>query len=135
MQRLAFRSEAAIYDDYTIAPLMQSIEGVIADLQKQTALKVAMDNMTVGSVRGYVQGDTGYIGRLIVHPEYRNRGIGTRLMGAIEQHLKQAKCFELFTGHKSEGNIRLYEKLGYRTFRTEPANDRLTIIFMEKPVD
>jgi hypothetical protein len=33
---------------------------------------------------------------------------------------------------KSERNIRLYQKLGYRIFRDERVNDRLTMVFMEK---
>jgi len=135
LQKLAYQSEAAIYNDYTIAPLTQTPEGMIADLQKQVVLKETLDGRIVGSVRGYVREDTGYIGRLIVHPDYRNHGIGAGLMSAIEQSLGVVKRFELFTGHRSERNIRLYERLGYKTYRTESVNDRLTIIYMEKSVE
>ena len=132
LQKLAYQSEAAIYNDYTIPPLMQSLEEMVSDIQKQTVLKVTIGGKIVGSVRGHVQDGTGYIGRLIVHPEFQSQGIGTRLMQAIEDHLSQTKRYELFTGHKSERNIRLYQKLGYRIFRTEPANDRLVMVYMEK---
>ena len=43
-----------------------------------------------------------------------------------------ARRFELFTGHKSAGNIRLYERIGYRTYRKEQVHERLSLVFMEK---
>ena len=134
LQKLAYQSEAAIYNDYTIAPLLQPTDDMISDLREKIVLIEIMDSRIVGSVRGHVQDCTGYIGRLIVHPEYQNRGIGTSLMEAIEQHLSQAKRFELFTGHKSERNLRLYEKLGYHTFRSEWINGQLMLVYMEKLV-
>jgi hypothetical protein len=38
----------------------------------------------------------------------------------------------LFTGSRSEGNIRFYEKLGYRVFRSEQLSPRVKLVFMEK---
>jgi hypothetical protein len=76
--------------------------------------------------------NTCMIGRLIVHPDYQNRGIGTRLMNEIERCFDEAKRFELFTGHKSERNIALYRKLGYRIFRSEKISGNLTLVYMEK---
>ena len=134
LQKLAFRSEAAIYTEYNIPPLTESIEDMMAYFQKRTFLKATIDGRMVGSVNGYTQNGTGYIGRLIVHPDFQNQGIGTKLMHAIEARLTQSKRFEIFTGYRSERNIHLYEKLGYQTFRTEPATDRLTMVFMEKLV-
>jgi ribosomal protein S18 acetylase RimI-like enzyme len=134
LQKLAYQSEAAIYDDYTIPPLVQSLEGMLTDLRKQIVLKIMIDGKIIGSVRGHVQDGTGYIGRLIVHPQFQNRGTGTQLIKAIEERLAQAKRYELFTGHKSERNIYLYKKLGYSQFRTEKINDGLTQVYLEKIV-
>ena len=36
------------------------------------------------------------------------------------------------TGHKSFANIRLYERLGYRVFRTDTVSPALSLVFMEK---
>ena len=132
LQKLAYQSEAKIYNDYTIPPLIQSLEEMVSDLREKIVLKLTVDGKIVGSVRGYVKNGTGNLGRLMVHPEFQRRGLGTRLIQAIEEQLGQVKRYELFTGNKSEGNIRLYKKLGYRIIRTETANDRLVMVFMEK---
>jgi ribosomal protein S18 acetylase RimI-like enzyme len=105
LQKLAYQSEAAIYDDYTIAPLTQSLDEIEADFQRQVFLKASADGKIVGCVRGYVRDGTCFIGRLIVHPDLQNQGIGTRLMNEIEKHFHQARRYELFTGEKSGRNL------------------------------
>jgi len=55
-------------------------------------------------------------------------------MQAIEARFPSARRYELFTGEKSTGNIRLYERLGYRIFRRERLSERVTLVFMEKKV-
>lgn len=132
LQKLAYQSEAALYDDYTIPPLTQSLEQMQEDFHKQVVFKAILDGRIIGSVRGYVRDGTCYIGRLIVHPEFQNRGIGTSLMNAIEQHFAQAQRYELFTGDRSKRNLHLYHKLGYRIFRQEKLNTKTTIVFLEK---
>jgi len=132
LQRLAYRSEAAIYDDFTIPPLTQTLNEMGSDLARQTCLKATVDGRIVGSVRAYLKDGICFVGRLIVHPDYQNRGIGTRLMGEIEQVFRSATRFELFTGHRSERNLALYRKLGYRPFRQEQISEALTLVYLEK---
>ena len=132
LQVLAYRSEAAIYDDYTIAPLTQTAAEMEADFDRHVILKATADGKIVGSVRAYLREGTCYIGRLIVHPEIQNQGLGTRLMHAIEAVFEEANRFELFTGHKSERNLYLYQKLGYTPFRREGVDDGVQLVFLEK---
>jgi GNAT superfamily N-acetyltransferase len=132
LQLLAYQSEAAIYDDYTIAPLTQTLGEMEADLREQVALKASLEGRIVGSVRGRVAEGTCYVGWLIVHPDVQNRGLGTELLYAIERACPAARRFELFTGYRSERNLDLYHRLGYRIFREERVNDRLTLLFLEK---
>ncbi len=134
LQKLAYQSEAAIYNDYTIPPLTQTPEEIVADLKRQTFLKAKLGGRIVGSVRAHMQEGTCFVGRLIVHPSYQNQGIGTRLLSEIERAFGQAKRFELFTGHLSERNLYLYQKLGYRPYRNRKVSDALTIVHLEKLV-
>ncbi len=106
----------------------------MADLRKTKSsiiLKVIEDRKIVGSVRAVEKEGICYIGRLIVHPEYRNKGIGKKLMEAIEKCFKGLR-FELFTGHLSEKNLRFYQSLGYREFKTEEVKAGLSFIYLEK---
>jgi GNAT superfamily N-acetyltransferase len=132
LQRLAYQSEAAIYDDFTIPPLTETLEDLTARFHDRRFLKAVENDQIVGSVRAFQDKSSCHVERLIVHPEYRRRGVGTALLNRIETLFPTAQRFELFTGHKSEINIRLYERVGYRTFRQERVNEKVSLVFMEK---
>jgi hypothetical protein len=62
-------------------------------------------------------------------------GFGKQLMLAIEAVFSNALRFELFTGFKSEKNLYLYQKLGYKVFKEEKVSDRVGLRYLEKVVD
>jgi ribosomal protein S18 acetylase RimI-like enzyme len=132
LQKLAYLSEAELYNDFTIPPLTQTLDEITAEFGRRMFLKAAEGETIIGSVQGLQVGGTCYVGRLMVHPERQGEGIGTRLMAAIEAAFADIERFELFTGHKSVANIRLYERLGYLVFRTEAVAPALSLVFMEK---
>jgi ribosomal protein S18 acetylase RimI-like enzyme len=132
LQKLAYRSEAAIYDDYAIPPLIQAPEEMEADFDDNLFLRASHRGKIIGSVRGRLSRGTCFIGRLIVHPAHQGRGLGTSLMNEIEKRFPEAERFELFTGHRSEGNLRLYARLGYRVFKREKISETLEFVYMEK---
>lgn len=132
VQKLAFVREAALNGDPTIAPLTQTLAEITAEFDERVFLKACVGERIVGAVRAWLQDGTCYIVRLAVDPDYQRRGIGTQLLHALEAAFPGAERFELFTGSKSEGNIRLYERLGYRRFRTGRLTDRLEVVYMEK---
>ena len=117
LQKLAYISEAEIYQDFNLPPLKQTLDEMRTDFEKQTIWKAESGGRIVGSVRGFIKDGTFYVGRLIVDPDHQNQGIGGRLMKTLENESTEAGRFELFTGDKSEKNIYLYEKLGYQVSR------------------
>jgi predicted N-acetyltransferase YhbS len=88
-------------------PLTQTLEGMRTGFERQVFLKATSEGRIVGSVRGYVSEWTLFVGRLIVHPDVQNQGLGTRLLSEIEGTFGQAQRFEPFTGQKSERNLYL----------------------------
>ncbi|OLN21193.1 GNAT family N-acetyltransferase [Domibacillus antri] len=132
LQKLAYVSEAEIYNDYTIHPLTQTLEESKQSFESSLVLKYVEDGNIIGSVRAFEKEGICYIGKLMVHPDHQNKGIGRRLMQEIESRFPGA-VYELFTGSKSVKNISLYEKLGYKGFKQEklPVEDTV-FLYMRK---
>ena len=132
LQYLAYQSEAELFGSKDIPPLKQKIDAVIEEFNNGIILKMTDDNNTIiGSVRAYEKNGTVYIGKLMVHPEHRRKGYGSRLLAAIESCYPNRR-YELFTSTKSVDNIRLYRKMGYTIFDRKPVDDELIFVFMEK---
>ena len=132
LQKLAYASEAAIYNDFSIAPLLQTEDEMRADLELKVVLKATVDGRIVGSIRAFEREGVCHIGRLVVEPALQNRGLGRRLLGEIERLFSLAQRFELFTGHRSERNLHLYRKLGYIERRVEKVTDTRSLVFLQK---
>jgi len=134
LQLRAFESEAEMIGSRNIPALMESCEHSREDFKNWTVLlRRDGSGRIIGAVRfrktdGHVE-----IGRLMVAPEHRNRGIAIGLMRAVER-VAQENVFELYTCTRSDINIRLYEKLGYRTFREEQGEHELSFAYMRKTV-
>ena len=132
LQYLAYQSEAALFGTRDIPPLRQTLEEVRKEYQNGVILKmVSEDGTIIGSVRAREEEGTVYIGKLMVHPVYRGRGYGTRLLCEIEGYFP-GKRYELFTSTRSESNIRLYQRNGYRIFDQKPGRGELVFVYLRK---
>lgn len=132
LQRLAYESEARLYEDWSIPPMVQTLESLIAEIKSATVLKATDGAAIIGSVRARLEEDICLIGRLMVAPDHQGRGLGTALLGAIEDMFPQARGFELFTGSRSEGNIRLYARSGYTVTGARQATPQITLVVLTK---
>lgn len=133
LQKLAYQSEAKLYNDWSLPALTQTIESLHQEFKDSIILKAIIKNKIVGSVRAKMENSICKIGRLIVNPEYQGQGIGTALLSRIEAMQENMDGFELFTGSKSISNIRLYEKQGYVKSHTKVLSENVTLVFLVKP--
>ncbi|AZI42224.1 GNAT family N-acetyltransferase [Deinococcus psychrotolerans] len=112
LQHLAFQSEAELYPETVISPMRQTLPELESEFSQFETLIAEEDGKLIGSVRGQMVSECGEIGRLMVRPEWRGRGLGRRLVQEMELALG-VQTFRLFTGERSLSNLRLYESLGY----------------------
>jgi ribosomal protein S18 acetylase RimI-like enzyme len=127
VQRAAFVTEAQLHDDVHMAPLTQTLDEIRAAIATTTVLVATEGPRIVGSVRAHAAEGAWHVGRLAVAPDRQGRGIGSALIAAIES-LAPADLdrITLTTGPKSEPNIRLYERHGYRQVPNDTILIRLT---------
>ena len=132
LQYIAYQSEAKLFNNMDIPPLKQTIDEVYDEFSKGTFLKAVDEKgVIIGPVRAYQENNTVYIGKLMVHPNMQKKGLGTKLLLAIEAKYPN-KRYELFTSTKSISNIKLYEKLGYKIFKKEAISQELQFVYLEK---
>ena len=131
LQYLAYQSEAALFGNKDIPPLKQTIVELTEEYENGLILKMVSDDKIIGSVRAREKDGTAYIGKLMVHPDYRCKGYGSLLLSEIEKRFP-GRRYELFTSTRSEDNIRLYQKLGYEIFDRKEINDELVFVYLEK---
>jgi len=134
LQQRAYLSEAKIYNDFSIQPLVQTLEEVQREFESHTVFKTVWEGAIIGSVRALLRQGTCHIGKLIVHPAAQNQGIGSALMRHLDDYYSQAARFELFTGEKSLRNLYLYRKLGYIEYKRQQTNDNLWFVYLAKNV-
>ena len=69
----------------------------------------------VGSIIVSHNGRKGWINRLAVHPEYRNRGIASKLISHGEDYLKKENIhiFACLIENWNQASMNLFQKLGY----------------------
>ncbi len=68
---------------------------------------------------------------MVVHPSKQGQGIRTQLLLEMEKQYPKQR-YELFTSIKSEKNISLHRKLGYKIFDEERVTEELIFVYIEK---
>lgn len=133
LQKLCYQSEALLYPDSQIPPLSQTLEEIQVEYGKYTFLKVENSaGEIIASIRALDNKGSCLINKLMVHPQYQGLGIGTAIMKELEKKFNNCDKFELFTGHKSERNIKMYEGLGYRRTFSKVIDPYMTLVWFEK---
>ncbi|MBC6462752.1 GNAT family N-acetyltransferase [Actinomadura sp. HBU206391] len=134
VQRAAYLVEAQLYGDPFIPPLVESLDQMRKVLAGDAVvLKAVTGGRVIGAVRAQFSDRMCLVGRLVVVPDRQGAGVGTRLMRALEDEVAgRVDACVLFTGHLSEGNLRLYRRLGYTETHRERVAAHLTLVHMRK---
>lgn len=131
LQRAAYVSEARIYQDTELPALVQTLEELRDEVTSSTGLKACAGDRMVGAVRARVDADVLHVGRLTVAPDWQGKGVGSKLLAAIETATPAAEA-SLFTGHLSAANLKMYARRGYVEVRREPLHPGVTLVHMAK---
>jgi chorismate mutase/ribosomal protein S18 acetylase RimI-like enzyme len=133
VQRAAYLTEAQLYGDPGIAPLTETLAEVGEAVAAGGVLTATLGPRVVGVARGRVADGVLAIGRLAVAPDAQGRGVGTALVTALERSLgAQARRAVLFTGSRSEADLRLYRRLGYQEERRERISPAVELVHLGK---
>lgn len=131
LQKTAFHPIANLLGDNEIQPMVQTYDELLQEFNEGIILKYVQDYEIIGSVRAYIDDENVcHVGKLIVHPNYQNKGIGKALMIEIEKKFTTCSKYLLFTGEITPNTLYLYTKLGYKEISR--TCDRLCMIIMEK---
>ncbi|MAM87251.1 MAG: GNAT family N-acetyltransferase [unclassified Hahellaceae] len=114
LQYRAYQSEAALHDDWSIPPLSETAYDMGLAFTENYFTKVIQDGRIVGSGRAKLADGQCFISKMAVEPELRGRGIGSCILRHLESRFTAVREFTLFTGEKSERNLKMYKNRGYR---------------------
>lgn len=114
LQLACWVSEAIANDDLTIPTLHEGLEDVVASIEDWDTYVVRSAGRLVASVRGRLEQERWEIGRLMVAPDLRGRGLGRLLLEHVQRVAPPAATtYRLFTGKHSAANLRMYKKAGF----------------------
>jgi ribosomal protein S18 acetylase RimI-like enzyme len=88
-----------------------------AAVKRSESLKTIFGAFLAGRFLGYIVFSTGLgrIAQLFVVPSYRNQGVGTRLLAAMNAEMKRDSAMQVLNIDKSmTGAVHFFESLGFR---------------------
>lgn len=134
LQRAAFVEEGRINATFELAPLTQRLDELRSSLSMGTVLIIRRSGRLVGSVRGESASDGVWsVGRLMVAPDLRGRGLGSRLMAEIEARAPDsARVVRLITGVASQQNRAFYRRRGYADLEVAKDATGVDVVVLEK---
>ena len=134
IQRRAFTEEARRCGTFDIPPMTEPLEAIALHVREQLALTARDGATIVGCVRGIVEDGVCTIRALVVEPSHHGRGIGTSLLRAIEDAVRESVSrIDLTTNTIMEGNVPFYERHGYRITGRTRYTEAIVLAHLSKP--
>ena len=131
IQRAAYVTEGIAYNQF-LPPLTESLAEIREVLSRPEVLVLGVRDAGRLIAAGRLL-PGGEIGRLAVAPDRQGEGLGTRL---LREFIARAPGVDLwlFTGEHSEGNLRLYRRLGFVETHRVPFSDH-SLVYLKRPQD
>ena len=115
LQRCCWVQEAIVNDTLAIPALHETLDQVTEWAIDWQVWCVRRHGRLIAAIRARANGPTWEIGRLMVAPDQAGHGLGRWLLAYAESKAPQEiNAFSLFTGARSERNIAIYQRAGYR---------------------
>ena len=136
VQLAAFVAEARLYGTPEIPPLIETLGDIAHELETTMTLGAVRAGRLVGAARLTLDIPVGWISRVSVAPDQQGKGIGSGLLDAVEHAAPPAvRRFQLAAGARSESNIAMYERRGYREFsrQTDAAGVEMILMGKDRP--
>ena len=132
LQLLTFESEAEMIGCRLIPALMESEADYSGTFNQWHTYKMVDDaGKIIGGIRYQYDAGVVEVGRLMVHPDYRQQGLARKLLAFVDEQCSQ-DWRVLYTCTKSWINIKLYTKMGYKAVREIQDDTGLSFVYMEK---
>ena len=132
LQLLTFESEAEMIASRLIPALMESEADYSGTFNQWHTYKMVDDaGKIIGGIRYQYDAGVVEVGRLMVHPNYRQQGLARKLLVFVDEQCSQDRRV-LYTCTKSWINIKLYTKMGYKAVREIQDDTGLSFVYMEK---
>ena len=136
MQVEAFKSLLEKYQDYDMSPAIESYENVLNKYKQPwtSYYFITRNNEKVGVIRviDKKDGSRKRISPIWIMPAYRSQGLAQLAMRKVEK-IYGSHHWQLDTILQEQGNIYLYEKLGYkRRGEIENIKDGMDIVYFHK---
>lgn len=132
MQKKAFLPVAKKIGWMEIPQMVNTLEDNIPDFETNTILVMLSDEDTIiGSIRGYVENGSLYIGRLMVDPDYQKRGLGRILMRELESRFQFNREW-LCSYIDDTETYTFYQRDGFVTYEIYEVGNGVMAAHMEK---
>jgi ribosomal protein S18 acetylase RimI-like enzyme len=133
VQRAAFVAEARVYGTVEIPPLTETLDQIRREIETTMTVGAFAGSRLVGSARLTLEGSIGWISRVAIAPDQQGQGIGGGLLDSVEAAAPPSvTVFQLCAGGRSDTNVAMYERRGYREFERRRDSAGVELVCLRK---
>lgn len=135
IQQESFKELHNKYQD-THSPYMESKERLLEKMERPLTIHylIYWNRESIGFSRVKLSEDRtdNWLGTTAILPAFQKKGYGYQAIREIEKQYPATKRWSLDTILQEEHLVRLYKKLGFVAYKTEPVQEGMDLVYMEK---